>query len=269
MGYFSFPQSIPIEDMGFLYGFSLFETFLVNSRGSTFLLDQHIGRLYNSMSFFNFDLNICKEDLKSLILNYILKSSLKNKILRITVSYGNKQIGLKASPIITQRDNPYGVEAADSKYYNLSISSIKRNESSTIISHKTSNYMENYMEGQKALNEGYDDSLFLNTRGEVAETTKCNIFFASGGVLYTPETGCGILPGIIRDWVIGKSADMGIKCRQGKFSINELLDADEAFVTNSVIGIIPINSIGNHIIKNKTASQLKGIFAEKYQDAFR
>ncbi|MDQ2085965.1 aminotransferase class IV [Herbivorax sp. ANBcel31] len=238
------------NDFGLLYGFSLFETFLVNREGKIFLLDGHLNRLFNSMDFLKFNLEFSKSNLKREILKYVELNNIQNKVMRVTVTYGNKLKNIKSKVIISTRENTLSEENYKSGY-KLKISDVKKSKESYVLRHKTSNYLENYIISQKALEEGFNDALFLNTDNEITETTRCNMFFVKNNVIYTPTLECGLLPGVIREWVIKKADKLGIKVYQGKYSVEDLLDCDYAFVTNSVIGIMGISYIEDKKIKMK------------------
>ena len=265
MNEFTYSDNIPTDDMGCLYGFSLFETFLVNKNGSVFLLGEHIDRIYNSMNFFNFDINMTKGEFELVILRYIESNQVKDKVLRVSVTYGNKSKGIRPSTLITCRDNPYNNEAC-LKGYKLTVSKYKKNENSPIIQHKTANYLENFLANQNAVHEGFDDAVFLNTKNKITETTRSNIFFISKGTLHTPNIECGILPGIIRGWIIEKAASLGIKCRQGRYPLKMLLESDEIFIANSVMGIMPVYCVDNYIISSILPGKITSLFISEYQN---
>ena len=256
---------IPVDDMGHLYGFGLFETFLVNKNSSVLLLDRHIDRLFKSISFFDFDIDIKKDEFEFMLLKHIENNRIKDKVLRVSITYGNKYKNIKPSMRINLRDNPYISKEIYSKGFKLTVSKYKKNESSPIISHKTANYMENYLACQHAVQNGFDDTIFLNTKNKITETTKSNIFFISNGIIYTPDIRCGILPGIIRDWIIEKSEGMGIKCQQGKYTIKMLMESDEIFVTNSVMGIMPVYCVEDYVMTGGLPGKITNLFLTEYQ----
>ena len=82
---------------------------------------------------------------------------------------------------------------------------------------------------------GFSDALFLNTREEVAECSTANLFWIKGQAICTPAADCGLLPGIVRAWLIRNFA-----VRQEHFDLADLLAADAVLVTNSLIGIRPV-----------------------------
>ncbi|TYQ15795.1 UNVERIFIED_CONTAM: branched-chain amino acid aminotransferase/4-amino-4-deoxychorismate lyase [Acetivibrio alkalicellulosi] len=243
-------KSVDCQDFGFLYGFSLFETFLVDDKGDVFLLESHINRLLDSMEFFKFKEFYTKEYIKDFILGYIKDNDSHGKIMRVTVSYGNDNIGIKPQIIITARDNRLTKDTYE-KGYKIQVSNVRKSDNSFILRHKTSNYMENHIIGKEVFEEGFDDALFLNANEKITETTKCNIFFVKSGTLYTPSIECGLLPGIIRGWVIKKALNLGVKVCQGKYDFDQLLGADEVFLTNSVVGIMKVSSIGSSLCKGE------------------
>ena len=228
-------NNISTSDMGFLYGFSLFETFLVNENGNVFLLEKHIERMQSSAFYFGID---APKDLNEIIKKYIIQQNIKNKIVRVTLTFGNKQKDIKPSLAFSNRENIYTPQKI-ANGCKLTLSEVRKSQSSIIIRHKTSNYAENYFLLQSAIESGFDDVVFLNSKDEITETSKCNLFFVKDETLFTPNISCGLLPGIIRQWVIENSQ----KCVEGNFNLEDLLNADEIFVCNSAMGIMHVNSI--------------------------
>lgn len=244
-----FKEIVSTKDKGFLYGYALFETFYINRYSKIFLFDEHIERMYDSMTFFNFDIEFSKNNLKESVLSYIDKKKIADSVMRVTVSLGDRVLGMKPSISISTRGNAYKEEI----YKNglkLMVSLYKKNEYSPIVNHKTCNYLENLLIGKEASRLGFDDAILLNTNGNIAETTKCNIFSFKNGILYTPTIECGILPGVTRNWVIKNSNKLGILCKCKKISLESILDSDEVFLTNSVIGIIGIKKIDSIFIRS-------------------
>lgn len=256
---------ISVYDMGFLYGFSLFETFLVNGDGSVFLLEEHIDRLYDSCTFFNFKIGVNKSELVKSICEHINSNNISKEVLRLTVTFGNKDKNIEPSFVFTRRkgytDDIY------TKGLKLHVSKCIRNGNSLIIRHKTGNYLENFLVGRQASAEGYDDAVILNVSNEITETTKSNIFFYANGKIYTPAIDCGLLPGITRNWVIEELTAGGVSVVEGRYSMDELMKSEEVFVSNSVMGIAPVCLVnwndGNKAFKNGCIS---GMLIKKYKN---
>ncbi|MFZ5988990.1 MAG: aminotransferase class IV [Bacillota bacterium] len=256
-------NTVYTDDFGFLHGFSLFETFLVNRHGGVFLLDNHIDRLFNSMNHFDFKIGFTKEDFKGFVLDYIKDNGIVNRIMRVTVSYGNSLKGINSQVHINLRE--YCLTPDDyKKGYRLKVSDVRKSEYSYVIRHKTANYIENYLIAQKALKDGFQDAILLNSKENITETTRCNLFSVKGSIIYTPAVKCGLLPGIIRDWVIEKAKDSKIQVLEGEYHIHDLLEADEVFVTNSVIGIMGVYGIEDKTFKQRCKKSITDLLQDGY-----
>ena len=85
-----------------------------------------------------------------------------------------------------------------------------------------------------------DEAILLNERGYLSEGSTTNIFLASNGALITPSLESGVLPGVTREAVLGIARASNISIVEGQVELTELIEADEAFVTNSIIEIMPL-----------------------------
>lgn len=256
------------EDLGFKYGFSLFETFLVNPHGSVFLLQRHMERLISSMNIFGFNISLTAEELESAVLGYIQNNRICSRVVRVTVSFGNKNRDLSPSIYINDLESSY--EFTDYPIeFSLDISKAKKDPASLLNYHKTGNYLGNYLEGISAIKNGYDDSLFLNYNNHITETTKCNIFFIKDGTIHTPSVQCGLLPGIVRSWVIETLKESNLHVIEGAYTIEELYNAEEIFLTNSVAGIASVKSIDKIILNKGIQGDLTLKISEKYNSSFK
>ena len=144
---------------------------------------------------------------------------------------------------VTQRSFPYTKQQLEMGF-KLVVSPVHRNSTSIIQRHKTLNYAENWMEKQKAIENGYQEVLFLNENLEIAETSASNIFFCKGGRWMTPSLNCGVLEGIMRHRVMAYLSAKGSPVIEGKFFLEDLLQSEQAFLTNALMGVMPIKSIG-------------------------
>lgn len=96
---------------------------------------------------------------------------------------------------------------------------------------------------------GYDEALFLDYAGNVAEAASENICMVKNGVLITPPVG-SILPGFTRDAVMHLAKDLGIKVLEKKFKLAELYKADEVFLTGTAAEVVPVCQVDKQIIAN-------------------
>jgi len=242
---------ISILDYGFLYGYGLFET-MRSYDGVVFRLDQHLERLATSAAILKIPVDVA--GLSSAIMETMRANALKDARIRLTVSIGEGGMipDIKSSKqttifIMAQSFSPYGMERYE-KGFRIVVSPVRRDSLSTILRMKTANYVANMIARQEALAIGADDALFLDELDCVTETTTSNIFMCNGDILKTPCLDKSILPGITRDIVIGLAAQYGIKAIETDIYFEDLTTADEAFVTNSIMEIMPITVIDKNQI---------------------
>ncbi|MBI3922657.1 MAG: aminotransferase class IV family protein, partial [Armatimonadetes bacterium] len=132
------------------------------------------------------------------------------------------------------------------------ITSARRNETSPLSRIKSLNFLDKLLARRGARSAGAEEALFLNVEGNVAEAAASNVFLVLGGQLVTPDLSSGLLPGITRAAVIEVGGRLGLQVEERAVSLAELRDADEAFLTNSVVELLPLVSVeGGPIGKGK------------------
>jgi len=219
--------NISIFSEGFCYGFGLFETIKIENEKIIFF-DEHIERLINSTKELDMEFSQDIESLKKHCYELINKNYIKKGVLKIILTKNNTNSIL----IISNSERYYENNVYD-KGFKIKLSKIKRNQFSVLPYIKSNNYMENYIERKIALENGYDEILFLNIDNKVCEGAISNIFYIKNNIIYTPKVECGLLPGIVRKKIIKLVKDLGCILIEDKFSLDEVLSADEVFLTNS------------------------------------
>lgn len=236
------------EDRGLLYGFSLFETMLVH-RGRLIMPRRHMERLYRSAGVLGINIPAGIEGMTGTCGEVVNKSGVKNGALRVTVTAGTEK-GEQGMVLFTVRDGTAYNNEHYEKGFALRLLSFTRSECSPLVAHKTANYLENLLGRREALIKGYHEGLFLNSRGKVAEGTASNIFIVKGNEIITPPPEAGLLPGTVRRLVIEESGRLGYCCREDNFTVGDIEKAGECFLTNSLMGIMPVTSINGLPIGN-------------------
>jgi branched-chain amino acid aminotransferase len=99
---------------------------------------------------------------------------------------------------------------------------------------------------QKARAAGCDEALLLNRKGELIEGSRTNIFLVKDGVLLTPPVTAGCLPGITRQAVLGLARRLKVRCVSRRLKAAELFEADEAFLTSALLGIMPLTRVDSN-----------------------
>ena len=238
--------SISALDYGFLYGYGLFETMRAYE-GQVFRLDNHLTRLARSAEVLG--LPIGTLDLKKAVMDTIQANQLGDARIRIAISIGEG--GMVPDPstcnrptvlILAGHYQPYPEEVYQ-KGFRAIVSSIHRNSGSPLSRLKSANYLESLLARQEARAAGVNEALCLNEKGVLAEASMSNIFLVTNGILRTPGQESGILPGITRETILELAPPLGINTLECDIRLDELSHAEEAFLTNSLIEVMPLTEI--------------------------
>lgn len=253
---------ISIFDRGFLYGDSIYE--VTYSKDYTLLFfDDHLDRLEKSAALINMHLFISREEIKKEALKTLKISKIKNAYIRIIVTRGETEITLdpnasfKNNFVIIVKKRPQYPKHFYNSGVNLAIVSIIRNDKmATDPNAKSGNYLNNVMAIQEAKKLGADDALMVNRDGFVTEGTTFNIWMIKDGNIITPPSQSGLLEGITRQKVIGLCKKHNLPLKVENFTPEDILNAQEVFITSSTRGLMPVGQI-NDIIYGEDASQWK------------
>ncbi|HEC97086.1 MAG TPA: aminodeoxychorismate lyase [Nitrospirae bacterium] len=240
---------VSVFDRGFLYGDGLFETMRAY-KGHIFRLDQHMQRLFKGLELLRIKNAWTGSALKHVLYRLLELNKLKDAYIRLTVSRGvggrgidiagcdNPTIVINSREFLPYPESLYrdGVRAC--------ISEKRMNCRNPIDSQiKSLNFLNNILVRMEASERGVFEAVMLNHKGYLTEGTVSNLFFVIEGVLYTPSPEAGILEGITRQVVLEVAAEKGITVEEGLFSTKELCEAEEVFLTNSLIEIMPVSGI--------------------------
>ncbi|QQL44357.1 aminotransferase class IV [Sulfuriroseicoccus oceanibius] len=123
------------------------------------------------------------------------------------------------------------------------------NESSALAGVKCTSYAQNLLALREARAEGFDETLFFNHRGELAEGATSNVFVVgSDGAVATPELASGCLPGVMREVVIDRLRDAGLACDERVITREDVLSAPAVFLTSSLRGVQPVSVLGERAL---------------------
>jgi branched-chain amino acid aminotransferase len=237
-------------DHGFLYGYGLFETMRAYN-GHIFRLDSHLTRLRCSAESIGLTHSILtteegKQALKAACMATLEANELKDARIRLTVSAGEGDMTPDSSTcssptilITAQNLVPLPLEKYETGFKAV-VSFLRRNSQSPLSRLKSTCYMENVLARTAARAAGYDEAIFLNEQGYLAEGSSTNIFLVSNGELITPSFESGVLPGITRDAFLEIARTSNIKATERWVELNELIEAQEAFLTNSILELMPL-----------------------------
>jgi branched-chain amino acid aminotransferase len=265
---------ISIDDRGLLFGDGIFET-MRSYGGMVFRLDKHLTRLFDSLAIIHLSIPYQKGDLAQVIYTTLKANQLEEAYIRLTVTRGEGGRGVdlpeKSFPtiiIVTRAFVPYPNHGYR-EGLKTGISGIKQNLSSPVTRIKSLNFLPNILARIEAKQKGLDEAILLNTDGFVSEGTVSNLFIVRHGMLITPDRESGILPGVTREAVIELASKEGITVEEKKVRLSELMEADESFLTNTLMEIMPVSEIdGRKIGKGKPGPVTRNLM-EWYKDLVR
>lgn len=245
---------VSVFDHGFLYGDGVFET-LRASHGRVFQLAEHLARLERSAARLQLRLPVGIERLADLLRESLARNHLHDAYLRITVSRGAGEIGLDpalcATPTLVIIAKPF--QPSPESFYadgvSVMIAQTTRNLPDALPPQvKSLNFLNNILAKMEATAVGAHEALMLNHRGDLTEGTTSNVFLVQNGRVRTPSTDCGILEGLTRGLVLHVASEMGIPADETQLRVEDLLRAEECFLTNTTQEVLPVTQVDGHLI---------------------
>lgn len=262
---------VPVTDRGLLIGDGIFETARAYA-GRVFRLDAHLRR----MSLTAKRIGIPMPDrLSDAVYETLSANDLVEGAVRITLTRGSGMPGLLASddpePTVLVTARPY--QPRQSWYQDgitVIIAGGRRNEHAVTAGMKHLGYLDGVIAQAEAVTAGADDALYRDVAGHVVEGPTSNLFMVSDGVVYTPPVTCGILEGITRGAVLDiVAAAKDLVFSQEPIWPDQLLEAQEAFLTGSLRELVPIIALDRKPIGDGRPGPVFRRLLEAYRELVR
>jgi len=260
---------VSVFDRGFLYGDGVFETVRIYN-GIPFMLDEHMERLIAGLKTLHFQK--LPAGIKVYASRVIEANKISNGILRIAVTRGEVVAGIGPLPcneptiVITATEGTPYPEELYSKGFKAIIANIRKDQNSPLCRVKSANFLTHILAKGEAADAGVDEALMLNYEGFLTEATVSNLFLVKGNSLLTPSVESGILPGVTRRVVIEIAGKMGLEVKQREIRHEELFEANEAFLTNSLLEVMPLIEVDRQAISNGLPGKITAGLRKKYID---
>ena len=240
---------VPVTDHGLLYGDGIFEGIRVYA-GRIFRLDAHMTRFEVAARAISLDLPGGIAAVRAIVLATVRAHGVDSAYIRLIATRGEGALGVDPTTCprarlicIVDRVNIYPPEKL-ARGLDLVTSSLRRPPADVLDPRiKSLNYLNNVMAKLEARQRGADEALMLNAQGMVAEASVANVFVVRDGVLLTPLATDGALEGITRNTVLEIAATLGLPAREQTLGRFDFFAADEAFLTGSGAGIVPVRSL--------------------------
>jgi branched-chain amino acid aminotransferase len=239
-------------DRGFQLGDGIFETLRARA-GRPTELDAHVARLRRSAAGLGFDL---PDDIDASLAQAIaelldaegLAGPDGDASVRITVSrgrfFGRGLLPPDEHPAPTIVVQAWPVPPTPANHLEVGLhlvaSGVRRDPESPLNALKTTSRADFVFARLEAREAGADDALFLTIDGYLSEATSANLFIIRELDLRTPSLACAILPGTTRDWILRWARRSGLATDETLLTSRDLHEADEAFLSSSVAGILPV-----------------------------
>ena len=237
-----------------------------------FRLPEHVDRFFNSAKMYSMKMSYSKKKITDAIVKTVKASKLKQCYIRPLAYYGYGTMGL------TPTNNKVDVSIScwewmmgESKAGKFSGAKCKiskwiriDSKSQPMQAKSAANYSNAALARMEALDAGYDEAIMLNNKGHVAEGSAENIFVVKNGKITTPPLDADILNGITRDSAIRLLKLNKLKVIEKNLKINDLLKADEIFMTGTAAEVKSVTRVD----RNKIGDGKMGEITRELQDLF-
>lgn len=257
---------VSVTDSGLLYGAGLFET-MRSRNGLVFRLQDHLDRLFLSAAALSIAPSHDKQQIGRAIDQVLEANQLKDARLRLTLTNGplaESEDQRKATLLITATEfHPYPAD-----YYKTGVLVVlcpfRQNTTDPTCGHKTTSYYPRLLALNVAHQRRAAEALWFTTDNRLAEGCVSNVFLVKESVLYTPPVQTPVLPGIARKAVLQLAGQKSVEAVEKDLSISDLLEADEVFLTNVVMEVLPVVHVEKHAVGGGTI----GPVTQRLRDAF-
>jgi branched-chain amino acid aminotransferase len=261
---------VSIQDRGFCYGDGLFETLRAN-KGRIFRLEQHVDRLFKSLPKVFIDLPMTRFELMAVTRDTLAQNKYKEAIIRLTVTRGDTQSNIHIDSdipptlVVNIRAFIPLPKIAYKKGIKVKLFQERANLTNGLDQRlKSCNYLSNILIKKLSNGKDFMEGIVVDPEFGVTEGTTSNVFIVRQGVLITPPVSPYVLEGITRKVVLEIARAHKIPFREERITLEDLLKADEVFITNTGIEIVPVTQIDSQSIGNKKPGILTGFFHDEF-----
>ncbi|QUM83931.1 MULTISPECIES: aminodeoxychorismate lyase [unclassified Moritella] len=241
----SVSQDVAIADRGFNFGDGHFTTIKI-AAGQALLLDLHLARLQQACAVLAIEFTEWDE-LVAAITQQAL--ALQGGVLKVTITRGEGGRGYgtldcsSANWFLQHRSIPAQYSEWARVGIELMLCQYQQTVNPVLAGLKTLNRLDQVMIKQELDANGMADGLVCSTDGYVIETSVANVFWVIGDKIYTPSTKRSGIEGVMKTHILNLLNKLGLTLKTGDYTITDVLGADEVFITNSVMEVVPVNRI--------------------------
>ncbi|MDD5459132.1 MAG: aminotransferase class IV [Phycisphaerae bacterium] len=261
---------ISVKDSGFLYGAGLFETMRANN-GKVFAIEDHLDRLASSADKLVINNPFTKESLTKSIYSVLEANNLCDARLRLTLSSG--EISIDSPPTPTLLITATKLELYPAEYYTKGIMVVicpfKQNPYDITAGHKTTSYYSRILALNIAKQNRAAEALWFTVTNRLAEGCVSNVFVIKDKKLFTPPLATPVLAGIARKTVCSLAGELDVELEEKELVIDDVLDADEIFITNVIMKVMPVTSIEKHTVGDGKVGDVTGHLQKAFDEQIK
>ncbi|RKY11696.1 MAG: branched-chain-amino-acid transaminase [Planctomycetota bacterium] len=263
---------ISVFDHALLYGDGVFEGIRVYS-GKIFEFAAHLDRLYDSAKVIRLVVPMDRDVLADAVKKTVEANKVTDCYIRLIVTRGAGDLGLnpficKKAGIIIIADNIqlYPEQLYETGLKVVSAATIRNHPLSLPPQIKSLNYLNNILAKIEALDKGVSEAIMYNHEGYVAEAVADNVFIVKNGVICTPPTQAGSLPGITRTLVIRLAKKENLEVVEKNLTRFDLYVCDEFFLTGTAAEVIGIIDIDGRVIGDGKPGPITRLLKKKFYE---
>lgn len=257
---------VPITDSSFLYGIGLFETMRA-VHGRVFRLAEHLARLNTSAAALCIQNRSTDDEISAAIDRLMQANELTDARLRLSLSNGPIQPdGTPSSNLLITAAafTPYPKDYYD-KGVRVILTDFRQNSKDPFAGHKTTCYGPRLTALRNAHEQLAAEALWFTTENTLAEGCISNVFLVRNGALYTPPLTTPVLAGIARKTVLELAAAEKIQTVEKSLTINDILAADEVFLTNVIMQVLPVVAVEAHTVADGKPGKITKQLMKSYE----
>ena len=283
--------SVPLRDTGLLHGAGVFTT-MRSYDGRVHGIDQHLKRMRDSCEALFIPLQYKDEILRAAASELLTRNDLADARLRLTVTRGTAQqdplhgTHLQPNVFITAGPlEPYPAEFYERGLTVIVLDEEKLNPYDLQAGHKTLNYLSRLAALREANRRGASEALWFNVHNYLQSGSISNVFIVKDNAIITPPTNVelrdrevaaatkyprsNVLPGVTRGAILEIAEREGMRVRLESIDITQLLDADEVFISNSIMQVMPVCRIERRAIGGNRPGPVTRRIMAMYDAALR
>lgn len=241
---------LPLSERGLQFGDGLFETMVLRA-GRLSLIELHLTRLFEGLV--RLGIAVDNAEIRRQLDGFIQSLPASDAVIKLIVTRGSSERGYscpQSTPAsIILQSFPFSSPSADTYEQGVALflCQTQLGWSPLLAGLKHLNRLEQVMARRELQAHNADEGLLLDLEGNVIEASASNVFWVRDGGLFTPDLQrCGVA-GVIRALICCELAPaLGLPVVEGHYSLSDVYQADEVFLSNALLGCMPVRQIGSH-----------------------